>query len=435
MGVNHSVQGTETVTLLNTLACSPATSAGPAPSPFSITGQCNAMGTREAGFTASMPGYRAYDDPAARARAGRPVGHRPRRRLPTARGRAYPDIIDGVMTATIKGLWIIATNPPVSFPNREVLERRPGRLDLLVVQDGFETPDHRAGRRRAARRHLGREGRHLHQQRAPGVPGPGGGRAARRGPQPTSTSSSPSPSAGGAATSCSPGGPAPMTPSTSGAGCRPAARATTAASPGSASTRPAACSGRAPPATTCRSAAPPASTPTAASTAPAAGRLCVPSSPSRSATPPPTRVPVAAQHRPHRRALAHPHQDRPGRRSSRRLAPEAWVEVNPPTPTRLGVRAGDRVRVGSSRGEVDRHPGPGHRHRSGAGEVFMPFHWDERCANRLTDDQFDPISPRAQLQAVRGEGRGAADPSGSVTSLRVRRRGDGRRHPRRRARR
>ena len=26
------------------------------------------------------------------------------------------------------------------------------------------------------------------------------------------------------------------------------------------------------------------------------------------------------------------------------------------------------------------------------GEVFIPFHWDERCANRLTDDQFDPIS-------------------------------------------
>ena len=27
-------------------------------SPFSITGQCNAMGTREAGFTSSLPGYR-----------------------------------------------------------------------------------------------------------------------------------------------------------------------------------------------------------------------------------------------------------------------------------------------------------------------------------------------------------------------------------------
>ena len=38
-----------------------------------------------------------------------------------------------------------------------------------------------------------------------------------------------------------------------------------------------------------------------------------------------------------------------------------------------------------------------------AGEVFMPFHWDERCANRLTDDQFDPISrePNYKQCAVR----------------------------------
>ena len=84
MGVNHSVQGTETVTLLNTLACSPATSARPGAAPFSITGQCNAMGTREAGFTASMPGYRAYDDAGRPGRAGRPVGHR---RRPAARRR------------------------------------------------------------------------------------------------------------------------------------------------------------------------------------------------------------------------------------------------------------------------------------------------------------------------------------------------------------
>ncbi len=31
-------------------------------SPFSITGRCNAMGTRERGFASSMPGYRKFDD-------------------------------------------------------------------------------------------------------------------------------------------------------------------------------------------------------------------------------------------------------------------------------------------------------------------------------------------------------------------------------------
>ena len=87
--------------------------------PFSITGQCNAMGTREAGFTASMPGYGPTTIPAAR-RAGRPVGRR-QGRLPAERGRAYPDIVNGVIDGRIKGLWIIATNPVVSFPNRELL--------------------------------------------------------------------------------------------------------------------------------------------------------------------------------------------------------------------------------------------------------------------------------------------------------------------------
>jgi anaerobic selenocysteine-containing dehydrogenase len=39
------------------------------------------------------------------------------------------------------------------------------------------------------------------------------------------------------------------------------------------------------------------------------------------------------------------------------------------------------------------------------GEVFIPFHWDERCVNRLTDDQFDPISrePNYKQCAVRIE--------------------------------
>jgi assimilatory nitrate reductase catalytic subunit len=40
-----------------------------------------------------------------------------------------------------------------------------------------------------------------------------------------------------------------------------------------------------------------------------------------------------------------------------------------------------------------------------SGEVFIPFHWDERCANRLTDDDFDPISrePNYKQCAVRVE--------------------------------
>lgn len=88
MGVNHSTQGTMTVTLLNTLALLTGNIGKPGASPMSITGQCNAMGTRETGFTASMPGYRSYDNPVHRADLARLWGI-DESRLPVERGRAY----------------------------------------------------------------------------------------------------------------------------------------------------------------------------------------------------------------------------------------------------------------------------------------------------------------------------------------------------------
>lgn len=139
MGVNHSEQGTATVTLINTLCAITGNIGRPGTGPFSITGQCNAMGTREGGFTASMPGYRVYENTEHRAELaelwGVDVG-----RLPTERGRAYPDIVDGVLDGTIRALWVVATNPLVSFPNRERTERALRNLDLLVVQDAFASP-------------------------------------------------------------------------------------------------------------------------------------------------------------------------------------------------------------------------------------------------------------------------------------------------------
>jgi anaerobic selenocysteine-containing dehydrogenase len=139
MGVNHSTQGSETVTLLNTLAAITGNIGKPGSSPFSITGQCNAMGTRETGFTASMPGYRGYDNPSHRIELAELFGV-DETRLPVARGKAYPDIIDGILAGTIKALWVIGTNPIVSFPDRARLENALRSLELLVVQDGFETP-------------------------------------------------------------------------------------------------------------------------------------------------------------------------------------------------------------------------------------------------------------------------------------------------------
>ncbi|HEU0171932.1 MAG TPA: nitrate reductase [Acidimicrobiales bacterium] len=401
MGVNHSVQGTHTVTLINTIALLTGNVGLPGASPFSITGQCNAMGTRESGFTASMPGYRTYDDPAARAELAALWGI-DEARLPAARGKAYPDIVNAVMSGHVKGLWIIATNPPVSFPNREVLEDALGRLDLLVVQDGFETPttaladvvlpaaiwgekdgtytnsERRVSRVRAAVEPPG-EARSdfaifldlarrwgCADELFPGWAAPDDAFAewrrvsAGRPCDYSGITYDRIDQVGGVFWPCPEGDDVPLggTPRLYGDRVfnRPDGRA-----------------------------------------------MVLPVEPEPIRDAPRPEYPFLLNTG---RTVEHWHtRTKTGRIPILEgLSPEAWVEMHPSDAAALGLRGGDWVRVASTRGAVDQI-----RVRVTAigrpGEVFIPFHWDERCANRLTDDQFDPISrePNYKQCAVRVE--------------------------------
>jgi anaerobic selenocysteine-containing dehydrogenase len=137
MGVNHSTKGTETVNAINNLALITGNIGRAGAAPFSITGQCNAMGTREAGFASSLPGYRKFENPDDRRDLARIWGVA-EERIPAARGLAYPDIIEAALERRIRALWIIATNPVVSFPNFGSLHQALDGLDFLVVQDGYQ---------------------------------------------------------------------------------------------------------------------------------------------------------------------------------------------------------------------------------------------------------------------------------------------------------
>ena len=136
MGVNHSTQGAETVNAINNLALITGNIGRAGASPFSITGQCNAMGTREAGFTSSLPGYRKFENEKDREELAEFWGVS-QDRIPTSRGLAYPDIIEAAVSKKVRALWIIATNPIVSYPNLDVVKQALETLDFLVVQDGF----------------------------------------------------------------------------------------------------------------------------------------------------------------------------------------------------------------------------------------------------------------------------------------------------------
>jgi anaerobic selenocysteine-containing dehydrogenase len=401
MGVNHSVQGTETVTLLNTLAVLTGNIGREGASPFSITGQCNAMGTREAGFTASMPGYRNYDDPAARAELAALWGI-DEHRLPAERGRAYPDIINAVVSGRIKGLWIIATNPVVSYPNRETLEFALKSLDLLVVQDGFETPTTQlAGIVLPAAIWGEKDGTYTNSERRvsrvrAAVKPPAEARsdfdiflaiADRWGCTDELFKGWESPldafeewrlvsagrpcdysgitweridEAGGVQWPCPEGADVPLAGTQRLYGDlrfnRPNGKA-----------------------------------------------QVYPVEPRPLSDPPRPAYPLLLNTG---RTVEHWHtRTKTGRIPILEgLAPEAWVEMHPDDAVKLGVRAGDWVDVSSSRGNLE-HIRVRVTATVRCGEIFIPFHWDERCANRLTDDEFDPISrePNYKQCAVRVE--------------------------------
>jgi len=136
MGVNQSALGTDTVSAINNLAIITGNIGKEGAAPFSLTGQCNAMGTRESGFTSSIPGYRNFASKKDREEYANIVGVDVNL-VPQERGYKYAEIIDAIDKGEIKALWIVATNPLVSFPNRDRLLKVFNKLELLIVQDAF----------------------------------------------------------------------------------------------------------------------------------------------------------------------------------------------------------------------------------------------------------------------------------------------------------
>ncbi|MBU3015936.1 nitrate reductase [Poseidonibacter lekithochrous] len=138
MGVNQSSIATDTVSAICNLALITGNLGRKGATALSITGQCNAMGTRETGFTSSIPGYRNYASSYDREEYATIVNV-PLEDVPTKRGYSYPQIIDAIEAGEIKALWIVATNPLVSFPDQKKLRRALNKLELLVVQDAFKS--------------------------------------------------------------------------------------------------------------------------------------------------------------------------------------------------------------------------------------------------------------------------------------------------------
>jgi formate dehydrogenase major subunit/formate dehydrogenase alpha subunit len=85
------------------------------------------------------------------------------------------------------------------------------------------------------------------------------------------------------------------------------------------------------------------------------------------------------------------------------LSDHGYVDLHPVDAKRLGVCDGDRVEVASKHGTVyaEAHVGRGGAPKQGV--AFMPFHFADAPANRVTGTQLDPIAkiPGLKVTAVR----------------------------------
>jgi assimilatory nitrate reductase catalytic subunit len=104
----------------------------------SITGQCNAMGSRLYSNITNLVGGHDFTNPAHRAKVSAALGV-PENVIPSEPSLAYDQIIDGIRDGKIKGLWVIATNSSHSWIDHGTLNKLLAKLDFLVVQDMYPT--------------------------------------------------------------------------------------------------------------------------------------------------------------------------------------------------------------------------------------------------------------------------------------------------------
>lgn len=137
-GVNQSSAGTDKVNAI--LNCHLATGriGKPGASPFSLTGQPNAMGGREVGglanqLAAHMRFENADIDRVMRFWDAPRIARRP--------GLKAVDLFENIGSGRVKAVWIMATNPAVSLPNLDKVLADLKNCPFIVVSDCVANTD------------------------------------------------------------------------------------------------------------------------------------------------------------------------------------------------------------------------------------------------------------------------------------------------------
>ncbi len=83
------------------------------------------------------------------------------------------------------------------------------------------------------------------------------------------------------------------------------------------------------------------------------------------------------------------------------MAPESFIEISRGDAARFGVKDGDQAKVSSRRGEITARVKVSTK--AVPGTIFIPFHYAEAAANKLTNAALDPVSgiPELKVCAVK----------------------------------
>ncbi|QDU36988.1 Nitrate reductase [Maioricimonas rarisocia] len=140
MGVNQSYQGVRTAQAIINLALMTGNIGCPGTGANSITGQCNAMGSRLFSNTTNLLGGHDFANAEHRQKIAGILGI-PETVIPTENSWAYNEIMEGILRGRICGLWVICTNPAHSWINQNLARDILDRLDFLVVQDMYHSTE------------------------------------------------------------------------------------------------------------------------------------------------------------------------------------------------------------------------------------------------------------------------------------------------------
>ncbi|QYX32357.1 molybdopterin oxidoreductase family protein [Sphaerospermopsis torques-reginae] len=137
MGVNQSSEGTAKVRTIINLHLMTGQIGKPGAGPFSLTGQPNAMGGREAGgLSHLLPGYRSVKNAEHRQEVEDFWGLE-RGKISPIPGLTAWEMITGLESGIVQLLWIAATNPAVSMPDLERTKKALLNSPFTIYQDAY----------------------------------------------------------------------------------------------------------------------------------------------------------------------------------------------------------------------------------------------------------------------------------------------------------